>query len=194
MPKVSDEHREQRRAQIIEAAQRCMIDLGIHGASMQDIIRESGLSAGAIYLHFENKQAIVLEAARRALGARLRGQDGAAPDSRFTDVIARFITGPPGGADKGSFLLQWWSEATVDPEVREIVQTVHAALGDGYEEELRTWAVRAHGMTDDDASSWAARVRPVAVGVTQGGLVQGALLDDFDVSDYLDACEPLFTP
>lgn len=196
MPKVSDEHREQRRAQIIEAAHRCMVERGIRGASMQDIIRESGLSAGAIYLHFESKQAIVLEAARRALTARFQSviAGGETSGARFTDLMTAFIAGPSGGPDKGTFLLQWWSEATVDPEVREIVQTVVAMLGETYEEHLRAFAAREHGMTGDDAAAWAARLRPVTLGLLQGAIVQGALLDDFDAAAYLTSCEPLFAP
>ena len=37
---------------------------------MADIIAESGLSAGAIYLHFESKQQIAVAAARVVVGHR----------------------------------------------------------------------------------------------------------------------------
>ncbi len=50
MPRVTLEHTAARRIQILEAARVCFIRDGFHATSMQDIQRESGLSAGAIYL------------------------------------------------------------------------------------------------------------------------------------------------
>ena len=49
MPKVSEQHREARRDQIVDAALRCFSRKGFQRTSMADIIAESGLSAGAIY-------------------------------------------------------------------------------------------------------------------------------------------------
>jgi len=48
-----------RRQQILEAAVACFARKGIHGSSIADICRESGLSAGAIYRHFSGKQEII---------------------------------------------------------------------------------------------------------------------------------------
>src|SRR2546430_12108956 len=59
MPKVSDEHMEGRRRQIIDAAIACFARDGFHRATMQDICTEAGLSPGAIYRHFSGKDAIV---------------------------------------------------------------------------------------------------------------------------------------
>ena len=50
MPKVSQEHRDARRAQILRAAAACFERKGYQRTTMADIIRESGLSAGAIYV------------------------------------------------------------------------------------------------------------------------------------------------
>jgi hypothetical protein len=47
MPKVSKEHLERRRQQILEAATECFARQGLHGTSMQDIFDASGLSAGS---------------------------------------------------------------------------------------------------------------------------------------------------
>ena len=63
MPKVSPEHLEQRRRQILEAASRCFAEKGFSGTSMQDIFKESGLSAGAVYRYFPAKADLVSEIA-----------------------------------------------------------------------------------------------------------------------------------
>ena len=51
---------EVRRQQILEAALGCFADRGYHAARMDDIVRASGLSKGALYWHFKNKEEIFL--------------------------------------------------------------------------------------------------------------------------------------
>ncbi len=69
MPKVTDEHRSARRLQIVEAARRCVIEQGFHKTTMADVIRESGLSAGAVYGYFKSKDEIVAAIADTALSS-----------------------------------------------------------------------------------------------------------------------------
>ncbi len=45
-----------RRAEIMEAAMRCLQRTGYSSLSMDDIVKESGLSKGTIYWHFKNKK------------------------------------------------------------------------------------------------------------------------------------------
>src|SRR5262245_48052330 len=59
MPRVSDDHLERRRQQILDAARRCFIRKGFHLTSMQDVFAESGLSAGAVYRYFKSKNEII---------------------------------------------------------------------------------------------------------------------------------------
>jgi AcrR family transcriptional regulator len=51
---------EVRRAQILEAALACFAKKGFHAATMDDIVRDAGLSKGAIYWHFKSKDEIFL--------------------------------------------------------------------------------------------------------------------------------------
>jgi AcrR family transcriptional regulator len=60
LPKVSKEHVADRRRQILAAASLCFARVGFHAATMQDVIKESGLSAGAIYNYFSSKEGIIL--------------------------------------------------------------------------------------------------------------------------------------
>jgi AcrR family transcriptional regulator len=59
MPKVTVEHVEARRRQILSAALRCFAREGFHRATMQDIFRESDLSPGAVYSYFEGKDELI---------------------------------------------------------------------------------------------------------------------------------------
>ncbi len=51
---------EQRRAQVLDAAAICFVRSGFHGASMAEISRQAGMSAGHIYNYFDSKDAIVM--------------------------------------------------------------------------------------------------------------------------------------
>jgi AcrR family transcriptional regulator len=58
MPKVSDEHKEARREQILAGAQRAFARHGYEGATVARLEEETGLSRGAIFNYFENKEAL----------------------------------------------------------------------------------------------------------------------------------------
>lgn len=57
-PKVSEEHKEQRRKQIIEAAIRVFKRKGYESATIKDIVEEAEMSRGWIYLYFQSKEEI----------------------------------------------------------------------------------------------------------------------------------------
>jgi AcrR family transcriptional regulator len=59
MPKVSEEHLEARRRQIVDAAVACFARDGFHQATMQDICREARLSPGAVYRYFSSKDELI---------------------------------------------------------------------------------------------------------------------------------------
>jgi TetR/AcrR family transcriptional regulator, repressor for uid operon len=54
-----------RRSEILAAAQRCFVRSGFHGASMQDICNEAGMSAGNLYRYFPSKEALIAGIAER---------------------------------------------------------------------------------------------------------------------------------
>ena len=54
-----------RRSEILAAAQRCFVRSGFHGASMQDICNEAGMSPGNLYRYFPSKEALIAGIAER---------------------------------------------------------------------------------------------------------------------------------
>jgi AcrR family transcriptional regulator len=60
MPKISPAQEQQRRHQILDAAMACFARQGYHATSMDDVVRESGLSVGAIYTYFPSKEDLFL--------------------------------------------------------------------------------------------------------------------------------------
>lgn len=58
MARVSDAHLEARRQSILTAATRVFSQKGIASATMAEIASEAGISPGAIYRYFENKETL----------------------------------------------------------------------------------------------------------------------------------------
>src|SRR5690606_31704542 len=47
-----------RRAHVLDAARRVFAERGVEGASIREIAREAGYTAGALYSYFDSKEAI----------------------------------------------------------------------------------------------------------------------------------------
>lgn len=73
MARVTNEHIEARKNQIIDAAWTCFARNGYHRTTMQDIATEAGISTGAIYRYFDGKEAVLAAINQRsqALGRAL---------------------------------------------------------------------------------------------------------------------------
>src|SRR5437870_1291221 len=65
LPKVTEEHERKRREQILAAAMECFARNGYRTTSIEDIVRESKLSVGAIYSYFPSKQDLFLALAEQ---------------------------------------------------------------------------------------------------------------------------------
>lgn len=138
MPRVTPEHAEGRRLQILEAARTAFLRDGFHATSMQDIQRESGLSAGAIYLYFKSKNAIVVAIATEVLATVMHAFDQPSeadlPDG-LSGLMDRLIdTANRANESRQVFSLavQIWAETQRDPvlheSVLELFGTVQARL------------------------------------------------------------------
>jgi len=187
VPKVSQQHRDARREQILDAALACFATRGFQRTSMADIIAESGLSAGAIYGHFEGKQQLAVAVAQRILGHRmgeiedsLTAGDLPAPSR----ILRTMMDGLRGEVRDPGLLVQLWGEAVTDPAISGVIGPtfvrVRAVMG-GY---LARWAGERLGMAPDAAAGWADEVMPVFLGIGQGYIVQNALLPGFDADAY----------
>jgi AcrR family transcriptional regulator len=97
MPRLGAARAAARRRQIVDAALRCFARRGFHKTTMQDVVRQSGLSPGAIYCHFAGKSDIILAVVaerHRREAALLRK---AAAEKDFPASLARLTADFLGG-------------------------------------------------------------------------------------------------
>jgi AcrR family transcriptional regulator len=128
MPKVSPEYSDARRRQILDAALECFAKQGFHGTTMKDIIRASGLSAGAIYNYFSAKGEIVAAIARERHASENALLSSASDESdKPLDLhgLARAFFGSFASTehrDARRVGVEVWAEALRNPDVLESVR------------------------------------------------------------------------
>ncbi|MFI6964650.1 TetR/AcrR family transcriptional regulator [Streptomyces sp. NPDC050149] len=157
MARVSQEHLDARRRQILDGAARCFARDGFHATSMQDVFKEVGLSAGAVYRYFGGKDDLIAAIAGEAVGGvRLAFEHAArvspppTPDVLIGRVV-RTLFGDDaahrGGLDPRAYaglIVQVWAETLRS-------ERLAATLGEAYEGLRISWAelvgeYRARGM------------------------------------------------
>ncbi|MCZ7412988.1 MULTISPECIES: TetR/AcrR family transcriptional regulator [unclassified Streptomyces] len=181
MARVSQEHLAARRRQILDGARRCFTRNGFHATSMQDVLQETGLSAGAVYRYFRSKDDLITAIAMEvfddvgsAFADAARAEDPALPDVLLPAVLCRVLgrrsdTTP-------ALALQVWAETLRNEELA-------ARMREGYARVLHSWIKIVHtyqerGLMPKDAT--AEDVARALIGAAQGFLVQQALFGPLD--------------
>jgi AcrR family transcriptional regulator len=128
IPKVSQKHLEARRKQILEAAIECFADNGLHRTTMQDIMRESGLSVGAPYKYFDSKEQLIeaIAAERHAHERKIILEASAKVDTAevLRTLIDRFQQTllEPRDRNGRRMAMQLWTEALRNPRILKTVR------------------------------------------------------------------------
>lgn len=186
MPKVTDAYREARRDEIAHAVMRCLLRSGFANTSMADIIAESGLSAGAIYSHFDSKAQIAHHVGKVVIGNRsdeLIAYARSRPTPASPGEIVRHLMEQIEHGDvPTSLLLQVWAEATVDPELHELALSAAGQLRDAYESAVRPWLER-RGLASSPAAVRDATSAMLTV--SQGYIVHSALFHTLTPQKYV---------
>ncbi len=128
MPRVSQDHLDARRQEILTGARACFARHGYEGATVRRLEEETGLSRGAIFHHFRDKESLFLAVA----------EDDAA---EMADVVAKhglvqvmrdLLSETPGTVDKAGWLgtqLEVSRRVRTDPDF------------------ARRWAARSEAVT-----------------------------------------------
>lgn len=185
MPRVSAEHLAARRQQIAEAAARCFSRNGFHATSMHDVIREAGLSAGAVYRYFPSKEALVQEIAGETIPqvmSHLNAILEADPPPSLDEVIDDLISVSEKFLDvRLRIAVQVWGEALRNPELAEMVKSIYGGFREKFAEIARR--ARESGQLPPDSDDIA--VSSVLFGLMPGYVLQRLLLGDIDRQQYV---------
>lgn len=187
MPQVSAQYRQARREQILAAARTCFARDGFHQTSMDDLLAEAGLSAGALYRYFRGKDEIITAIAQQVLasiGTEVAAIVAQHPPPPLLEALRRILRvidthARPGGA--GGLAIQVWGEAQRDPALADLVTYAHETLR-GHTTTLARTAVAAGELP---AETDAGAVGHVLFALLPGYLVQKLTLGDVDVDRYL---------
>jgi TetR/AcrR family transcriptional regulator, transcriptional repressor of aconitase len=193
MPKVSQEHLERRRQQILDAAAGCFARQGFHATSMQDIFAAAGLSAGAVYRYFPSKTELIRAIAAEALANVLPVFDGATSGHvtpGIPDVVAALVGELRDGrlARLRPVILQVWAEAVRDEELAELARSTLGQLLTNTTRLLERLLAEGRIPADTD---------PVAAGrlvmaMLEGYVVQFSIFGDVPAQQVREAAAALF--
>lgn len=186
MARVSQEHLDARRRQILDGAARCFARDGFHGTSMQDVLKEVGLSAGAVYRYFSGKDDLIAAIAGEAVGGVRHAFEEAArttppptPDVLIGRVTRTLFDAGQLALERQAYaglILQVWSETLRSERLGETLGEAYGGLRVAWGELVE--AYRANGMLRADLP--ADRVARTLIATAQGFIVQLALFGDME--------------
>ncbi len=116
---------EDRRAQILQAAMVCFARHGYHRTTMDEIVRESGLSKGSLYWYFKSKKELFLSIIDAWISginqtlqelSQMEEMTWADRLRRAAELIAEDIAKQ---RDFASLTLEFWAQMQQDEQVRE---------------------------------------------------------------------------
>ncbi|MGH7911675.1 MAG: TetR/AcrR family transcriptional regulator [Candidatus Dormibacteraceae bacterium] len=123
MPRLSEDARQERRRRLLEAAWRCVARRGYRDVTVDDVCAEAGVSKGAFYVYFENKQDLLLA---------LLDDDSAEVDRRIARLEGEQLT----PSERLHRFTRWMLERGADPAQAQLRGDLWAAVVT--EERVRT--------------------------------------------------------
>jgi len=197
MPRISDERREARREQVLEAARACLQEHGLEAVSMEMITARSGLSTGAVYGYFKGKDEIitaVVTEGTAALGRQLapilnNPEPPPLPAlmEQLLRTIADFGQDKRDGIDRLLVSLHGWSHSQSDPGLKAPTRAAYRRQRELFAGTARRW--QAAGTLDPDADPDG--LAQLLMSITLGFAAQRALAGDADVHAHAEALDIL---
>ena len=139
MPKLSEVQQDQRRKRILDAAEQCFSSAGFHSTTIQDICKGAGVSAGALYVYFSSKEALIAGLCERDRAEVMDQMAALAHAPDFFEglgllVRSAIVDRPP---HKAKLFLEIGAEATRNPAVARIFAECDGAIHSALEAILR---------------------------------------------------------
>ena len=191
---MSQRYRDARRKEILGAAERCFLRNGFHETSMQDLFAEAGLSAGAVYGYFSNKEDMVLAIAEQSMREMIAMIHSFAAAPRGTGLgdalgnVLEVIQRKHAQGRMGAMAVMSWSEALRNPVLASRFEALLAPMRADLAE-----VVREH-QADGDLPKHPTpeALAAVLMSIVSGFVLQLALFDHQVASGFAEAVRALW--
>src|SRR5215831_13649313 len=196
MPRITATRAKEQRDRILDAALTCFARDGFHGATIQDVVKESGLSPGAIYGYFKSKTEIATAiASERHVMERSRMKYAlSAPDidTSLQRLVEGFVLAlrNPGEERWRQLAVQLWAESLSNRRLKR-----EALLGVSQGVDVLSGMIRQA----QQRGRWPSRIDPasaarVMIAILQGISLQLAWDERIDIDQFAVALRGLIDP
>ena len=125
---IEQTRKNERKEQIMNAALLVLVDKGYESSRIDDIVIESGLSKGAIYLYYKSKKEIYLDLVnywvlRYSVVLNHIVEEGASPTQQLKDLFEYFINQYESNPEPFKVLAEFWVEVG-RPRLHERVRPI----------------------------------------------------------------------
>ncbi|GGK83249.1 TetR/AcrR family transcriptional regulator [Streptomyces flaveus] len=183
MARVTQEHLDARRRQILDGAALCFARNGFHATSMQDVLKEVDLSAGAVYRYFSGKDELISAIVTEVLGeirehfeAAARQSPPPPPDELVGRVMGSVLGGRSGMVHNGEsvfprLIIQVWTEVLRNEELSAVIHEGYSSVRGAWVKVVQGY--QDAGMMRDDVP--AESVARTMIATAQGFVAQMAI-------------------
>jgi AcrR family transcriptional regulator len=184
MARVDEAHRQRQRQKILSAARTCFARNGFHRTSMDDLLAEAGMSAGAFYRYYRGKDAVIAAIASEAVG-RIAATVAGLVEERSTPSLETSLRRVFAAVDRlarddvAGLALQVWAETERDP----VLAAVAREQLDRLRVQLTSLVQRA---IDDLPSGAAENVGAALFSLLPGYLVEQRVVGGLDPDRFVD--------
>jgi AcrR family transcriptional regulator len=197
MPRITDERREARRVQVLEAARACLEEHGLEAVSMEMIIARSGLSTGAVYGYFKGKDQIINAAVTEGAAALaddlvpILTNPAPPPLPELVEQVLRAVVGfgrhKKGDIDRLAVSIHGWSHSQSDPELKVATRASYSGLRRLFLDVVK----RGQAAGTFDATADPEGVAELLTSITLGFVAQRALAGSADATAHVAALKTL---
>jgi AcrR family transcriptional regulator len=178
---------EQRRAEILEATRRVVLERGFGHTRIADVAAELGVSTGLIHYHFASKDELLAETLRDTAAADIRRLEESVADhgggsiEQLDRVLREYL--PSEERDQSWVLwIDAWGDALRSPRLREISEELDTAWARVLESVIRDGVESGELKCDDPAAAaWRLACLMDGLGVQltlhTGTMTHAAMLD-----------------
>ena len=178
MPNPRPSFQNDRRSEILDAAEACFVRSGFHRTTMQDVARAAGMVPGNLYNYFPSKDAIVAGLTERDR-ARLADDFASLADAdnlmdAFRELGRRHFV--ENSREKAIIAIEIWAEATRNSDIAKLYLAIQNEVRSGILAVCRQAQLRGGVHKDADLDAIARLVLTLSDGLMR----RKAMDPDFD--------------